>query len=235
MREMYIVLVAILDTGYWILDAGCWMLDAGCWIWLSGSFALPASSDQGLESEDRAMTREEALELVESKVKNKNLVKHMIATEACMRSLARHFQEDEDLWGLTGLLHDLDYDQTAKDFPRHGLLGAQMLEEIGADERIVYAVKAHPGHVEAKSMMDKALFAVDPLTGLIVAAALMHPTKKLNDVDTRFVLNRFKEKRFAAGADRDTIRTCENLGLSLEEFITISLEAMKGVADELGL
>ena len=181
------------------------------------------------------MTRQEALELVKSKVKNENLVKHMIATEACMRALASHFHEDEDLWGLTGLLHDLDYDQTAQDFPKHGIVGAQMLAEIGVDDRIVYAVKAHPGHVEAKSLMDKALFAVDPLTGLIVAAALMHPTRKLSNVDTQFVLNRFKEKRFAAGADRDTIRTCENLGLSLEEFTSISLEAMKGVSDELGL
>lgn len=180
------------------------------------------------------MTRDEALELVRSKVKNKNLVKHMMATEACMRGLACHFQEDEDLWGITGLVHDLDYDQTAKDFPKHGILSAQMLEEIGVDERIVYAVKAHPGHVEARSMMDKALFAVDPLTGLIVAATLMHPTKKISDVDTKFVLNRFKEKRFAAGADRDTIRTCENIGLSLEEFVTISLDAMKTIADELG-
>jgi len=180
------------------------------------------------------MTRDEALELVKSKVKNKNLVKHMIATEACMRGLARHFHEDEDFWGLTGLVHDLDYDQTAKDFPKHGFLAAQMLEEMGVDEKIVYAVKAHTGHVEAISTMDKALFAVDPLTGLIVAATLMHPTKKLKDVDTGFVLNRFKEKRFAAGADRDTIRTCENIGLSLEEFITISLDAMKAVADELG-
>lgn len=181
------------------------------------------------------MIREEALKLVKSNVKNKNLVKHMIATEACMRFLAHHFHEDEDLWALTGLLHDLDYDKTAKDFPKHGLLSAQMLEELGIDDRIVYAVKAHPGHVEAKSMMDKALFAVDPLTGLIVAATLMHPTKKLKNVDIEFILHRFKEKRFAAGANRDTIRTCENLGLSLEEFITISLEAMQSVADELGL
>jgi putative nucleotidyltransferase with HDIG domain len=181
------------------------------------------------------MTRDEALKFVKSNVKNRNLVKHMIATEACMRGLASHFGEDENLWALTGLLHDVDYDQTASDFPKHGILGAQMLEEIGVDDRIIYAVKAHPGHVEAKSLMDKALFAVDPLTGLIVAATLMHPTKKLENVDTQFILNRFKEKRFAAGADRDTIRTCDKLGLSLEEFITISLDAMKGVADELGL
>lgn len=181
------------------------------------------------------MTREEALKLVKSRVKNRNLVKHMIATEACMSFLASHFHEDEDLWSLTGLLHDLDYDQTAEDPAKHGMLGADMLEEMGVDDRIVYAVRAHADHVEARSMMDKALFAVDPLTGLIVAAALMHPTRKLENVDAQFVLNRFKEKRFAAGANRDTIRTCESLGLSLEEFISISLKAMQSVADELGL
>lgn len=182
------------------------------------------------------MTRENALKLVKSKVKNKNLVKHMVATEACMRFLARYFGEDEDLWGLTGLIHDLDYDQTAKDPERHGRLAAEMLAEIeGVNEQTIYAVKAHAGHVETKSRMDKALFAVDPLTGLIVASALMHPTKTLEGVDTQFVLNRFKEKSFAAGANRDNIRTCEELGLSLDEFISISLEGMKSVSDQLDL
>lgn len=181
------------------------------------------------------MTREEAFGLIEEKVTNKNLIKHMVATEACMRGLARHFGEDEELWGLTGLLHDLDYDLTKDDFPRHGLLSAEMLEERGVDERIVQAVKAHPGHVEAQSMLDKALYAVDPLTGLIVAAALMHPDKKLAGLDTDFVLRRFKEKRFAAGANRDQISTCEGFGLSLQDLVTICLEAMKSVASELGL
>jgi putative nucleotidyltransferase with HDIG domain len=181
------------------------------------------------------MTREEALDLVKSKVKNKNLVKHMLATEACMDALANQFGEDAELWSRTGLLHDLDYDQTAKDPDKHGMLAADMLEEMGADDKMVYAVRAHAGHVEAKSMMDKALFAIDPLTGLIVAAALMHPTKKLENVDTQFVLNRFKEKRFAAGANRENIETCESLGLSLEDFISISLKAMTDIAHDLGL
>ncbi len=181
------------------------------------------------------MTREEAYELVKEKVTNRNLVKHMIATEACMKGLARHFGEDEGLWALTGLLHDLDYDLTKDDFPRHGHLSAEMLEEKGVDERVVYAVKAHPGHVEPKSRMDKALYAVDPLTGLIVAAALMHPDKKLAGLDTDFILRRFKEKRFAAGANREQIKTCEKLGLSLEDFTGICLEAMKSVSLELGL
>jgi putative nucleotidyltransferase with HDIG domain len=181
------------------------------------------------------MTRQEALELMRSKLKNKNLQKHTIATEACMRAIAKHFNEDDELWGLAGLLHDLDYEETAKDAAKHGLITAQLLESMNIDDRIIYAVKAHAEHVEPKSNMDKAIFAADPLTGLIVAATLMHPTKKIANVDTKFVLNRFKEKSFAAGANRDNIKTCENLGLSLDEFITICLQAMQGASDELGL
>jgi putative nucleotidyltransferase with HDIG domain len=181
------------------------------------------------------MTREDAMALVKENVGNKNLIKHMIAVEACMRAMAERFGEDAEKWALAGLLHDVDYD-TTKDLPdKHGLVGATILEEKGLDPSIVHAVKAHPGHVECESMMDKSLFACDPITGLIVAAALMHPSKKLSEIDTDFVLRRFKEKRFAAGADRDQIRTCDGLGLSLEEFTTVCLRAMQGVSGELGL
>lgn len=181
------------------------------------------------------MNREEALELIRSYVKNKNLIKHMLATETCMRELAKHFGEDEELWGLTGLLHDLDYDKTVNDFSRHGFLTAEILSEKGVDEQILHAIKAHPGHIERESKLDKALYAVDPLTGLIVASALMHPDKKLESLDKDFVLRRFKEKRFAAGANREQIKTCSELGLSLEEFIEIALRGMKRIAEELGL
>ena len=181
------------------------------------------------------MERSEATGLVRSRVKNKNLVKHMLATEAVMRRLAQHFGEDEKLWGLTGLLHDLDYDETVNDFPRHGLVTAEILEGLGVDGQIIDAVKAHPGHQEAKTNLDKALYAVDPLTGLIVAAALMHPSKKLRGVDVQFVLNRFKEKRFAAGANREQIKSCERLGLSLAFFVQLALEAMQSIDEELGL
>lgn len=181
------------------------------------------------------MDRCEALNLVRSHVKNKNLVKHMLATEAVMRRLAQHFGEDEELWGLTGLLHDLDYDQTVNDFPRHGLVTAEILEGLGIEEGIIDAIKAHPGHREAKTRLDKALYAVDPLTGLIVAATLMHPSKKLKEVDVQFVLNRFKEKRFAAGANREQIKSCESLGLSLTSFVQLAVEAMQTVDQDLGL
>lgn len=181
------------------------------------------------------MNRAEAMDLVRSRVKNKNLVKHMLATEAVMRRLAGHFGEDKELWGLAGLLHDLDYDQTVDDFPRHGLVTAEILEDLGVDGRIIDAIKAHPGHQEARTNLDKALYAVDPLTGLIVAATLMHPSKKLQEVDVQFVLNRFKEKRFAAGADREQIKSCQRLGLSLDSFIQMTLQAMQSIDRDLGL
>ena len=181
------------------------------------------------------MDREEALRLVRSHVKNRNLVKHMLATEAVMSRLAQHFGEDEAMWAVTGLLHDLDYDQTVDDFPRHGLVSAEILEQMNVDERIINAIKAHPGHQEARTRMDKALYAVDPLTGLIVAATLMHPSKKLREVDVDFVLHRYKERRFAAGANREQIASCQDLNLDLETFIGLALEGMQSIADELGL
>lgn len=181
------------------------------------------------------MTREEAVELVEQKVSNQNLRKHMVATEAVMRKLAVRLEQDEDLWGMCGLLHDLDYDLTADDFPKHGLLTAEMLSETDLPEEAVYAIKSHPGHFPRKNLLDKALYAVDPVTGLIVAAALMHPTKKLKNLDVDFVMRRFKEKRFAAGANREQISSCEELGLKLEEFISLALDSMQEIDTALGL
>jgi putative nucleotidyltransferase with HDIG domain len=181
------------------------------------------------------MNREEALALVKSKVKNKNLVKHMLAVEAIMKRVAEHFNEDVDMWSLTGILHDLDYDETVDDFDRHSLLTCEWLKEYDLDEKVLYAIKAHPRKVEPQSKMDWTLFAADPLSGLIVAAALMHPTKKLKNVTVEFVLNRFKEKRFAAGANRENIRTCENIGMSLDEFVRLALEGMQSIDEELGL
>jgi putative nucleotidyltransferase with HDIG domain len=181
------------------------------------------------------MTREEAIALMQNRVHNTNLRKHMLATEAVMKRLARQFNEDEEIWGLAGLLHDLDYDQTVNDFSKHGLISAEILEKTDVPEEVVYAIKSHPGHFPRKSRLDKALYAVDPVTGLIVAAALMHPTKKLKNVDFDFVMRRFKEKRFAAGADRDQIKSCQEMGLSLEPFIRLTLQAMQDIDTELGL
>ncbi|MFH1220097.1 MAG: HDIG domain-containing metalloprotein [Candidatus Eisenbacteria bacterium] len=181
------------------------------------------------------MKRDQALEAVKSRVKNDRLVKHMLAVEAIMRALARRLGEDEEAWAIAGLVHDLDYDETANDPERHGILGASYLREMGVDEKIAHAVESHAGHRNRESQMDKALYAIDPLSGLLVAAALMHPAKKLAPVDADFVLNRFKEKRFAAGANREQIKTCEEMGISLAEFVDLGLKAMQAVSDDLGL
>lgn len=181
------------------------------------------------------MDRETAWKLINSSVKNQNLIKHMLATEACLRALARRLGQDEEKWGLAGLVHDLDYELTKDDPASHGLVAAQTLANHNVDPEVVQAVKAHTGAVEPVSLLDKAIVATDPVTGLIVAAALMHPTKQLANVDTDFVLRRFKDKRFAAGANREQIQRCSELGLSLEEFVTICLGAMRCIAGQLGL
>lgn len=181
------------------------------------------------------MEREEALNLVKSKVSQKNLVKHMLATEAVMKRLARHFGEDQQVWGLTGLIHDLDYQETVDNPDMHALITADILKEKGLPEEIIHAVKVHAWKAEAESKMDWALYATDPTTGFIVACALMHPTKKLASLDLKFLMNRYKEKRFAAGANREQMQTCEKINLSLEEFLSMTLEAMQSISGELGL
>ena len=182
------------------------------------------------------MEREKAFELIKEKVKNKNLVKHLLATEAVMAALSRHFGENPDMWGLAGLVHDIDYDLTKDDFPRHGKLGAEMLLKAGiTNDEILHAVYAHTGNILPETTMARALFCTDPLTGFLVACALITPSKKLKDIDVPFALNRFKEKRFAAGANREVIAKCQEIGLSLEEFIGIGLKAMQDISNDLGL
>jgi uncharacterized protein len=180
------------------------------------------------------MNRSDALKLIGEKIATKNLVKHMLAAEAMMRALARKLGEDEEAWGMAGLLHDLDYDLTLDDPERHARQTAEWIEGQ-VDPAITHAILAHPGHVARDSQMARALYAVDPLTGLITAAALIRPEKKLAVLDAAAVLKRMGEKRFAAGADRDQIRSCAELGLPLEEFVAIGLSAMQGIAGELGL
>jgi len=180
------------------------------------------------------MTREEALTLLKQHLKNRNLQKHCLAVEAAMAHFADYFHEDEEMWALAGLLHDLDYESTVNNFARHGKDSVELLKDKGLDEKILYAIEAHPGHLERKSNMDKVLYAVDSLTGLIIAATLMHPDKKISSLDTNFVMRRFKEKRFAAGANREQIKSCEEFGISLEDFIDHTLHAMAGIEKELG-
>jgi len=184
------------------------------------------------------MIREEAYNLLKDKVQNQNLIKHCIAAGACMRALAEYFDEDQEKWGITGLLHDIDYEETKNEPIKHSLLGAEALHKLGVDKEIVEAVKTHNEihEIAPQTKMAKAIFCVDPLTGLIVAATLVLPSKKIVDLTVENVLNRFSEKGFAKGANREIIARCHDLlDLPLEEFTKICLEAMKKINNELEL
>lgn len=183
------------------------------------------------------MNRKEALDSVKDNVENKNLVKHMLATEAIMRALAKHFGEDEEEWGLTGLLHDIDVELTEGDMNSHSKLGADLARELGASEAMAHAILSHNERhgVSCETKLDKALFCADPLTGLIIAATLVRPDKKLAALEASSVKKKFKEKSFAAGANREQIALCSEIGLELDEFIELGLAAMKGIAADLGL
>lgn len=183
------------------------------------------------------MERREALELLKKYLKNENLINHSLAVEAVMRGLAERLGEDVEKFGLAGLLHDIDYDSTADDPKLHSLLGAQILRDHGVPEDVAYAVEAHNEYhdLERKSLMDKALWAADPVSGFITAAALIKPEKKLEAVELKSLKKRFKEKAFAKGASREQMASCSELGLELDEFLNIALESMKKIADDIGL
>jgi putative nucleotidyltransferase with HDIG domain len=182
------------------------------------------------------MTRDEALSLLKSHVKTKNLVKHCLACEAVLGALAERLGGDRPTWRLAGLLHDIDYDQTADSPETHGLPGAERLRAAGVAPEVVHAVLSHADKAPLESTLDRALWCTDPLTGLIVAAALIRAEKKLAAIDAGFVLNRFKEKGFARGANREQIQACEEqLGLTLDEFVDIGVKAMQQISGDLGL
>lgn len=181
------------------------------------------------------MDRNMALELVKTHLKNENLVKHCLAVEACMSSFAGRFGEDPEMWGLAGLLHDLDYDYTCDDPGNHTLKTVEMLTPYQLAPEILNAIKAHNEKAPMMTRMDKALYAIDPTTGFITAVALMHPGKKLEYVDLERMHKRFKTSQFARGANRDQIRSCENMGVSLDDFLTGCLGAMQNIAADLGL
>jgi len=188
------------------------------------------------------LTRDQALVLDRQYLKTENTIKHLIATEAIMRALARRFAPaEEDLWGLTGLLHDLDYEVMAND-QEHGIKTVALLKEASVDlpETAFRAIKAHcfDLHPEfaPQSKIDWSLYICDSLTGLITACALVHPSKKLASIETKSILKKFKDKAFARGTRREEIALCEEkLGLPLPEFVELGLTAMRGVAEQLGL
>jgi putative nucleotidyltransferase with HDIG domain len=183
------------------------------------------------------VNREEALDSIKANVENENLIRRMLAAEAIMRALARRFGEDEEEWGLTGLLHDIDVELTEGDMRNHSKLGADLARELGASEAMAHAILSHNERhgVSRKTELDKALFCTAPLTDLILALALVTPNKRLAGLETSSVKNKFKEKSFAAGANREQIASCSEIGLELDDFIELGLAAMQGIADGLGL
>jgi len=181
------------------------------------------------------MNRSEALALLTTHLKNKNLVKHCLSVEACMRAAAARLGHDPEPWGLAGILHDLDYELTEKSPELHTTETMKLLEPLNIAPDILHAIQAHAGKTPCQSPMDWAIYSIDPLTGLIIAATLMHPSKKIRSVDLEFIQRRYKEKSFARGARREEIERCSELGLALDEFIGLCLAAMQGIDAELGL
>lgn len=184
------------------------------------------------------MNKEEAFKLLNDMVQNKNLVRHGVAVEAIMRALAKRFGESKEEWGIVGLLHDADYEVTDKDPKRHTLVISEKLADLGVSEKIINAIKAHSDEIkpEKGNLLEKAVYAADELSGLITACALVQPDKKLSSVSVESVMKKFPNKSFAAGAVREQILTCKDaLGITLQEFVELSLKAMQQVSDDLGL
>ncbi|HOX08106.1 MAG TPA: HD domain-containing protein [Planctomycetota bacterium] len=181
------------------------------------------------------MDRQEALAYLAEKVSNENLRKHSLAVEAIMRRLAGRFGGDADQWALAGLLHDIDYDVVGMDPEKHAAVGGEWLAERGLSPEIVEAVKGHNDKAPRTTPMAKALYAVDPTSGFITACALITREKSLAPVDLAFMQKRFKEKRFAARASREGMAACSELGMSLDDFLSEALAAMKEAASDLGL
>ena len=184
------------------------------------------------------INRERSLELLNHYLSSPNLMKHSLASEAVMRALARHFSEDEELWGLTGLLHDLDVELTLDDPARHTHETVRILREEGVAEEIITAIRMHNelAHNDKRSeRFHHALAAGETITGLVIATALVYPDKKLASVKPKSVRKRYKEKQFAAGADRGIIAECEIIGIPVPDFCDLSLAAMQEISSDLGL
>jgi len=181
------------------------------------------------------ITREECIELVKQNVKNRNLVNHMIAVGAIMRGIAERFGEDPDLWEAVGILHDVDYETFGDDFSKHGAISADMVQGL-LPEDAVNAVRRHnplTGH-EPETRFDVSLLAADAMSGMIVANALVRPTK-LEGMKPKSIRGRMKDKSFARQVSRENIMRCEETGLPFSEFAQIAIKAMQSVADEIGL
>jgi len=184
------------------------------------------------------ISRARALELMQQNLPQESMQKHSLATEVVMRALARRLGRDENLWGIAGLLHDLDYNETKENMPRHGLVTEQILTEQGVCPEIIQAIKAHNADnlgFKRSTEFEHALACAECITGLVVATTLVYPDKKIAGVRPKSIIKRMKQKEFARSVNRDYIRECELIGVPLEDFAVLSLGAMAEIAVELGL
>lgn len=183
------------------------------------------------------MNRDEAFAIVTEYVRNENLIHHMLAVEAAMRFYAEKLGQDVELWGITGLLHDFDW-EIHPTLEEHPQAGAPILRARGVPEDIVRAILSHADHtgVPRVTLMEKALYACDEITGLITAVALVRPSRSLYDLTAASVKKKWKERSFAAGANREEIaRAAEEFGVELWEHVENVITAMRRIAPEIGL
>ncbi len=206
-----------------------------------GVFQQPAKRLSGhlMDEKGKAgITRQEALELLGKYLPQDNLIKHCLATEAIMRALAQKLGSDEGVWGIAGILHDLDYTETKDQMNQHTLHTEKILQGLGVSREIIDAIKGHNADnlgFQRGTVFEHALTAAECITGLIVATALVYPDKKLASVKPQSIIKRMKQKEFARSVNRDYIRECETIGIPLDEFAALSLQAMSRISDELGL
>jgi len=193
-----------------------------------------------LDGEEENMpTREDAYRLMTSHVKNENLQKHMLSVEVALRFYARKYGEDEEIWAMTGLLHDCDYEEYP-DLHDHTQISTQWLRDGGYDEQIIYAILAHNdlnlGTQPRTTLLARALYACDEITGMVMATALVRPTKSIIGLEVSSVRKKMKAKGFAAGVNRnDLVNGAAELGVDLDEHIAFVIQAMSSIADTLGL
>jgi putative nucleotidyltransferase with HDIG domain len=187
---------------------------------------------------DAGISREEAVRLMEDYLRGESLRKHCYATEAVMRAMAERLNRDPELWGIVGLLHDLDYEETKDEPSRHSLKTAEILMGKGVSSEVIEAIKAHNAEalgLERTTNLDFAITCSECITGMVVATTLVYPDKRISSVKPSSIIKRMKQKEFARNVNRDLIRKCEDLQISVEEFAELSLKAMSKISDKLGL
>lgn len=181
------------------------------------------------------ISRDQVFELLNKYLKNKNLIKHSIAVEAILKETAKFLNEDEEIWALTGLLHDMDFEYTKQNPEKHTLITIQILEGLVPSE-ILKAIKSHNyQHTNniPETSLDKILIAADAVSGLIFSTVLVAPTKKVSDVELITLENKFKDSSFANGCNRKRIELCEDIGLDVNTFLELSLNSLKNISDSL--